>query len=115
MRPKLGRIRGRLFYLLLQTPEQFGVKEVLYADFQTIAQLLDGRNRDAVVASADDVVHGGLRNAAHGAEFVDGQAALRAQFQNPFFDGGANRHGCHPSLKRAYPISLEKFNPFELK
>ena len=48
------------------------MEEVLYGNPQTIAKLLDRRNRGAAIPSADDVVYCGLGHTAHAAEFIDG-------------------------------------------
>ena len=63
---------------LLQVLEQGAVEELQDRDFQPIADFLDSGNGCGAVASADDVVQGGLGQAAHSAELVDGQIPLPA-------------------------------------
>ena len=71
------------------------MEEFLNGDPQTVAQLLDRRNCGAVVPSADDIVHRGLRNAAHVAELIDCYVAFPAQFQDALFHRFADVHGYH--------------------
>ena len=71
------------------------MEEVLHGDPQPIAEFLDGRDRGAAVASADDVVDCGLGHTAHAAEPIDGNVTLPAQFQDAFLDGFADVHGVH--------------------
>ena len=49
-----------LLNLLLQFPEQIRMEKFLNGNAQAITELLDGGNRSAAVAPADDIVHGGL-------------------------------------------------------
>ena len=82
-------------YLLLQSAEQLRMEEILNSDPQTVAQLLDRRNSGAVVPSADDIIHRGLRNAAHVAELIDRYITFTAQFQDALFHCFADVHGYH--------------------
>jgi len=75
--------------------EQFRVEEVLNGDSQSVAQFFNGRDRGAVVPSADDIVHRGLGNTAHIAEFVDGYVLLTAQLQYAFLYCFADVHKNH--------------------
>ena len=59
------------FHFRLYVFEQIIVEEIDDRDPQTVAQFLDRRNGRAVVASADYVVHGRLRDAANRAQFVN--------------------------------------------
>ena len=68
----------RLFDLLLKVQELRAVKELGKGHFQPVAQLFDGRDRRAVVAPADNVVQGGLRDSADGGKAVDGHVVLPA-------------------------------------
>lgn len=58
--------RIRLLDLLLQIVEKVGGKKLQNRDLQPVANFLDGRNGGGGVATADDVVQGGLRDTAHG-------------------------------------------------
>ena len=60
------------FYVL----EQIIIEEVDDRDPQTVAQLLKRGDGGAVVASADHIVHGGLRDAADRAQLVNSQVSL---------------------------------------
>ena len=68
------------------------MEELLNWHIQTITELFDRRDRDALVSAADDVVHRRLCHAAHGAEFIDGNIPFPAELQDPFFDCFANNH-----------------------
>ena len=48
-----------------------------------------------MIASADEVVDGGLRDAADVAELIYGQISLAAQFQYPLFRRLSDGHGNH--------------------
>ena len=108
-----------LFDLLLQIQKQFRLKEVDDRNTKTIAEFLNGRNRGAVVAPADNVVHCGLGHAAADARGVDGNILLLAQFDNPLPDSLADRNGLYPLslqyVKKAYTIPLANITSFELK
>lgn len=83
------RVQGGFFILLeflIQIPEQVRIKELLDSNSQAITKLFDGGNGGAPIAATDDVVHGGLGDTAHGAQLVDGDIFLPAEFQNPLFD-----------------------------
>lgn len=74
-----GKPRGLLFDFLLQIAKQVGIKEVLNGDVQTVTELLDGNNSSAI-ASAGDVLNGGLRDATHIAKLIDRNMSLITQF-----------------------------------
>ena len=52
------------FHFRLYVFEQIIIEEINDRDPQAVAQLLERGNGGAVVAAADHIVHGGLRNAA---------------------------------------------------
>ena len=56
--------------------EQIVIEEVDDRDPQSVAQFLERGDGGAVVASADHVVHGGLRDAADRAQLVNSQVSL---------------------------------------
>ena len=56
--------------------EHIIVKEVDDRDPQAVTQFLQRGDGGAVVAAADHIVHGGLRNAADRAQLVNSQVAL---------------------------------------
>ena len=82
-------------YFLLQSAEQLRMEEFFNGDSQSVAQLLDRRNGGAVVPSADNIIHRGLRNAAHVAELIDRYVTFPAQFQDALFHRFADVHGYH--------------------
>ena len=67
-----------LLEFLIQIPEQVRIKELLDGNAKAIAKLFDGGNGGAPIAATDDVVHGGLSDATHGAQLVDGNIFLPA-------------------------------------
>ena len=69
---------------------------------QAVTELFDCGDRDALVSAADDVIHRRLCNAAHGAEFIDGDIPFPAELQDPLFDCFANIHWYH--LMQMIPI-----------
>ena len=56
--------------------EQIIIEEINDRDAQAVAQLLQRGNGGAVVAAADYIVHGGLRDAADRAQLVNSQVSL---------------------------------------
>ena len=64
------------FHFRLYVFEQIIIEEVDDRDPQAVAQLLQRGDGGAVVASADHIVHGGLRNAADRAQLVNSQVSL---------------------------------------
>ena len=58
----------------------FVCEKLFNGNAQAITKFLNGGGGGTVVATADNIVDGGLGHAAHGAKFVDGKAALFAQF-----------------------------------
>ena len=91
--------RRCLFDFLFQTTEQLGIKELLNGNAQSVAQLFDGRNCRAVIATADNVIDRRLGDTTHAAQLIDGDIVLTAQLQNPFFDGFSYVHGYHLSSR----------------
>ena len=81
---------------LLNVTEQIAVKKIFQCDVEAVAKLLQRGNRDAVISSADNVVHGLLCDPAAGAQFVEGQVPLLAQLENPHPHRLANVHGFLP-------------------
>ena len=65
-----------LFHFRFYVFEQIVVEEINDRDPQTVAQLLQRGNGGAVVAAADHIVHGGLRDAADRAQLVNSQVSL---------------------------------------
>ena len=64
------------FHFWFYVFEQIIIEEVDDRDPQAVAQLLQRGNGGAVVASADHIVHGGLRDAADRAQLIDSQVSL---------------------------------------
>ena len=95
------RVQAGFFILLeflIQIPEQVRIKELLDGNSQAITELFNGGNGGAPIAATDDVVHGGLGDTAHGAQFVDRNVLLPAQLQNPLFDSFTDTQGAPPHL-----------------
>ena len=90
--------RRCLFNFLFQVAEQFGIKELLNGNAQSVAKLFDSRNCCAVITATNDVVDRRLGDTTHAAQLIDGDIVLTAQFQNPFLDGFSDVHGYHLSL-----------------
>lgn len=72
-----------LLYFLFQMSKQIMGKKLLNADFQTIADFLNGGDRCTVVSPADDIIQCGLGQSAHTAEFVDRYFSFVAQLKDP--------------------------------
>ena len=94
-----------LLHFLLQMAEQLGMKKFLDGDVQPVAQLLDGGDRGAPVAPADDVVHGGLGDAAAVAEGIHREVPFPAQLQNAPAHGFSDCHGRHLFSSEMIPVS----------
>ena len=95
------------------------MEKIFNGDSQSIAQLLDGRYRCAIVSSADDVVHRRLCNSTHRAQLVDRNIIFSAQFYDPFLPIlplMMIRYSwmLSPFLEKAYRKALEKINSFGL-
>lgn len=97
---------GCLLYLLLERIEFRGGEEFAQGDIQPVAKLFDGGDARAVVPPAYNIVHGGLRNAAHTAQSVDGNIPRSAQLYNAIFYSFTDTH-CHDlrTLLKMIPIS----------
>ena len=64
------------FHFGLYVFEQIIIEEIDDRDPQAVAQLLQRGAGGAVVAAADHLVHGGLRDAADRAQLVNSQVSL---------------------------------------
>ena len=64
------------FHFRFYVFEQIGIEKINDRDAQTVAQLLQRGDGSAVVAAADHIVHGGLRDAANRAQLVNSQVSL---------------------------------------
>lgn len=67
---------GMSFHFRFYVFEQIIIEEIDDCDPQTVAQLLQRGNGGAVVAAADYIVYGGLRNAADRAQLVNSQVSF---------------------------------------
>ena len=65
-----------LFHFRFDVFEKIIIEEINNCDPQAVAQFLQCGDGGAVVASADHIVHGGLRNAADRAQLVNSQVSL---------------------------------------
>ena len=75
-----------LLEFLIQIPEEVRIEELLDGNSQAITKLFDGGNGGAPIAATDNIVHGGLGDTAHGAQLIDGNVLLLAEFQDAFLD-----------------------------
>ena len=64
------------FHFRFYVFEQVVIEEIDDRNPQAVAQLLQRGDGGAVVASADHIVHGGLRDAADRAQLVNSQVSL---------------------------------------
>ena len=64
------------FHFRFYVFEQIIIEEINDRDSQAVAQLLQCGDGGAVVASADHIVHSGLRDAADRAQLVNSQVTL---------------------------------------
>ena len=64
------------FHFRFYVFEQIVVEEINDRDPQAVAQLLQRGDGGAVVAAANHIVHGGLRDAADRAQLVNSQVSL---------------------------------------
>ena len=80
------------------------MEELVNCNTQTIAQLFDRGYGCAVVSAANDVVHGGLRNTANAAEFVNGNIAFLTQLNDSLPDSFAYGHRYHLFLSKRIPL-----------
>ena len=65
-----------LFHFRFYVFEQIIIEEIDDRDPQPVTQLLERRDGGAVVAAANHIVHGGLRDAADRAQLVNCQVSL---------------------------------------
>ena len=65
-----------LFHFRFYVFEQIIIEEINDCDPQAVAQLLQRGDGGAVVAPADHIVHGGLRDAADRAQLDNSQVSL---------------------------------------
>lgn len=80
------------------------MEEFLNGDSHAIAQLLDGGDSSAAVASADNIVDCGLGHAAHITQLVDGQILFSAEFQNTLLYSFSNIYGYHLNSTQMIPV-----------
>ena len=64
------------FHFRFNVLEQIIIEKINDRDSQAVAQLLERGDGSAVVAAADHIVHGGLRDAADRAQLVNSQVSL---------------------------------------
>ena len=64
------------FYFRFYVFEQIVIEKIDDCDPQAVAQLLERGDGVAVIAAADHIVHGGLRDAADRAQLVNSQVSL---------------------------------------
>ena len=67
---------GMSFHFRFYVFEQIIIEEIDDCDPQTVSQRLQRGNGGAVVAAADYIVYGGLRNAADRAQLVNSQVSF---------------------------------------
>lgn len=81
-----------LFDFLFEGKEKGGLEEFRDGDFQPVADFLHGGNGGGVVASADDIVQGGLGDTADERQVIDGNLALLTKLQNPLANRLSDGH-----------------------
>ena len=81
-----------LFDFLLKVLEKRRGEKVEDRDLKTVADLFDRGNRCGIVSSADDIVQGGLRDAAYGGKLVQCNVVLLTKLQNAHSDRVSNIH-----------------------
>ena len=64
------------FHFRFNVLEQIIIEKINDRDSQAVAQLLQRGDGGAVVASADHIVHGGLRDTADRAQLIDSQVSF---------------------------------------
>ena len=80
------------------------MEEFVDCNTQTVTQLLNSGHCCTVVSSANNIVHGGLRNATNAAKFVNGNIAFLAQLNDSLPDGFAYGHRYHLFLSKMIPL-----------
>lgn len=77
------------------------MEKLFQRNSQPIAQFFNGGNRNAAIAAAHQVVHGGLGHTADGAQLIDGHAPCVAKLQNAFLYR-------LPYIHRRHLVSIQK-------
>ncbi len=80
------------------------MEEFVDCNTQTITQLFDRGYSSTIVSAANDVIYGGLRNAADATEFVNRDITFLAQLDNSLPDGFAYGHRYHLFLSKMIPL-----------
>ena len=80
------------------------MEELVNCNTQTIAQLFDRGYGRTVISAANDVVDGGLRNAANATQFVNRDITFLAQLNNSLPDSLAYGHRYHLFLSKMIPL-----------
>ena len=83
---------------LFEIAKLIGVEKLTDRNIQPVTDFLDGCDRGAVIATADDIVQGRLGNTTHGGQLVDRDVMLTAQLQNSLLHCFANVQTDHPSF-----------------
>lgn len=71
------------------------MEEILNGNAKPITQLFDSGDGRAVIAPADDIVHGGLGHTAPGTQGIDGNILFLTQLHDPLPDSFAYGNGFH--------------------
>ena len=87
-----------LFDLLLKRVEKLGVEKVKDSDLQAVADLFYGGNGCAVISAANNVIEGGLRNAAQRCQLINGNAPCGTQLQYALACCFSDIHGITPQF-----------------
>ena len=96
--------------------KQIRVEKINDRDPEAVTELLNGGNGRTIVASADDVIHGGLCDAALDKEGIDGDIPLLAERNDPLPNRFAHCNRSYPLssqyVKKEYPIPSCQSYPF---
>ena len=84
---------GFLLDFLFEIAKLIGVEKLTDRNIQPVTDFLDGCDRGAVIATADDIVQGRLGNTTHGGQLVDRDATLLTQLQYAQSHRFPNIHG----------------------
>ena len=91
------------------------MEKFLNGDTQAVTQLFDGGDGRAVIAPANDIVHGGLGHAAPGTQSIDGNILFLTQLHDSLPDSFAfelisseTSHKCSKNIVEDIKIFMER-------
>lgn len=71
------------------------MEEILNGNAKPVTQLFDGGDGRAVIAPANDIVHGGLGHPASGTQSIDGNILFLTQLHDSLPDSFSYGNGFH--------------------